>query len=77
MKELSLAFITATLLSVGCILATCGCSVVNETAGVNTDASTRVEFGSRSVVGLVFFDAIGFGIFLPSKTITQLSESAK
>lgn len=42
MKELSLAFITATLLSVGCILATCGCSVVEGVIPEGTDYKTKV-----------------------------------
>jgi hypothetical protein len=72
MKTLLTPFILATALSVVAILATCGCSVVNETTGVDTSASTRVEVGSRTVLGLVFFDAIGFGIFLPSKVVSDL-----
>lgn len=73
--ELVVAFALPVVASVGIILATCSCSVVNETN--DPTASTRVELGTRAVVGLVFFDAIGVGFFLPSRTVSVLSEDSK
>jgi hypothetical protein len=52
-----------------------GCSVVNETD--EPDASARVEFGTRTVLGFVLFDWVGIGLFLPSKTIVELQETSK
>lgn len=84
MKTLILPFTIATILSVGAILATCGCSsqslqgsatgtdgAGDETSGV----SVGFEFGTRTVAGPVidiFGYSVGFGVFLPSKTIEQL-----
>ena len=72
--QLAAAFMVPAVLSVGIILATCSCSMVNETA---SPEATRVEFGTRTVLGFVIFDWVGIGLFLPSRTIVQLSEDSK
>jgi hypothetical protein len=61
-------------------LALPSCSVVKgipedwrERAGVDPDAPAKFMVGKRWVVGVVFFDAIGLGIFLPAKEIAEMN----
>jgi len=52
-----------------------GCSTIFETTGpADPAASARVEFGTRTVLGIVVF-GVGFGIFLPSQTLADLEKT--
>ena len=70
--QLFTAFLVPVVASVAIIIGTCSCSTISET--VDTESSARVEIGTRTVFGIVVF-GVGFGIFIPSKTLTDLEES--
>ena len=75
MKDLTqilAAFILPVALSIAVILATCSCSTISDKVGA--ESSARVEIGSRTVFGVVVF-GVGFGIFIPSKTLADLESS--